>query len=63
MDLFRYCWIHLQPAVVKENSVSSQHSIDLFGWGWIDLPTAIVKENGVSRQSSIDMVGVTYPLQ
>ena len=66
IDLFRYGWIHLQPAIVNEDSVSRQSGIDLFRYGWIHLPSAIVKEDSVSRQSGMDlsrMVGFTYILQ
>jgi hypothetical protein len=59
-DIFRYGWIHLQPAIVKEDSVSHQSGIDLFRYGWIHLPTAIVKEGRFSRQSSID-IGIHLP--
>jgi hypothetical protein len=55
LDLFRYGWIHLLSAIVKEDSVSRQSSIDLFRYVWIHLHSTIVKENSVSRQSSIDL--------
>jgi hypothetical protein len=48
-------WIHVQPAIVKEDSVSRQSRIDLFRYSWIYLLSAIVKEDSVSRQSSIDL--------
>jgi hypothetical protein len=38
-------WIHLLPAIVKEDSVSRQSSIDLFGYDWIHLLPEIVKED------------------
>jgi hypothetical protein len=55
IDLFRYGWIHLHTAIVKENSVSRQSSIDLFRNGWVHLHTAIVKEESVNGQSSINL--------
>ena len=55
IDLFRYGWIHLLPAIVKGDSVSRQLSIDLFRYGWIHLLPAIVKGDSVSRQLSIDL--------
>ena len=45
----RYDWIHLQAAIVKEDSLSRQSSIDLFGYDWIHLHPAIAKEDSVSR--------------
>jgi hypothetical protein len=42
IDIFRYGWIHLQTAIVKEDSISRQSSIDLLGCGWIHLHPAIV---------------------
>jgi hypothetical protein len=50
IDVFRYSWIHLHAAIVKEDSVSSQSSIDLSKYyGWIHLQAATVKEDSVSR--------------
>jgi hypothetical protein len=43
IDLFRYCWIHLQSAITKEGSVSRQSRIYLFRYLWIHLQTAGVK--------------------
>ena len=40
--LFRYRWIHLQAAIVQEDSVRRQSSISLFGYRWIHLQPAIV---------------------
>jgi len=54
IDLFRYGWIRLQPAIVNEGSVSHQSSIGLFRCGCIHLHPAIVKEDSVNRQSSVD---------
>ena len=48
VDLFRYGWIHLHAAIVKEDSVSRQSSIDLFTYGCVDLQAAVVKEDSVS---------------
>ena len=55
IDPFKYGWIHLQPAIVKEDSVSCQSSINPFRYGWFHLRTAIVKEDSVSHKSSIDL--------
>jgi hypothetical protein len=53
IDLFRYGWIRLLPAIVKEDSVSRQSNIDLFRYGWIHLPAEIVKEDSVSCRSNV----------
>jgi hypothetical protein len=68
IDLCRYGWIHLLPAIVKEDSVSRQSSIDLC---WKILPiiinkiihllSAIVKDDSVSRKSSIDLCRIHLP--
>jgi hypothetical protein len=42
LDLFRYRWIHLQPAIVSDDSVSRQSNIDLFRYCWIRLQAAII---------------------
>jgi hypothetical protein len=69
INLFRYRWIHLHAAKVKEDSVNHQSSIDIFKYRKIHLlQAAIAKEDNVSRQSRIDqfridMVGFTYNLQ
>ena len=52
---FRYRWIHLHAAMIKEDSVSHQTSINLFRYCWIHLQAAIVKEDSVSHQYSIDL--------
>jgi hypothetical protein len=48
-------WIHLLPAIIKEDGVSHQSSIDLSKYGLIHLLPAVVKEDSVSLQSSIDL--------
>jgi hypothetical protein len=53
LDLFRYRWIHLQPAIVNDDRFSRQSSIDIFRYYWIRLQATIINEGSVSRQSSI----------
>jgi hypothetical protein len=50
---FRYRWIHLHAAMIKEDSVSHQTSINLFRYCWIHLQAKMSKEDSVSCQSMI----------
>jgi hypothetical protein len=53
--IFRYGWIHLLAAIVKEDGVSHQSCMDIFRYGWMNLLPVIVKEDSISRQSSTDL--------
>jgi hypothetical protein len=55
INLFKYGWIHLHTAIVKEDSVSHKSSIYLFRYGWIHLLPARVKADSASHQFSMDI--------
>ena len=51
-SIFKYGWIHLQTAIVKEDYVNRQSSYYIwFRFSYI----LIVKEDSVSYQSSVDL--------
>ena len=45
-------WVHLQPAIVENNTISHQSSRNPLRYGWIHLLSAVVKNNSISHQSS-----------
>ena len=44
-------WVHLQPAIVENNTISHQSSRNSLRDGWIHLLSVVVKNNSIGYQS------------